>query len=137
MTAIADGLDVSNAVSKCQNQIEQMRRAGSELNPMMDGDVFGKQVVDLQASVLQAYQLTARESIRKADPKEAAMLWREMADLCDAVLGVLKELKSTYPLCGTPELYDLMLAYRGEAQERYYQNLQDSECQTTSAGLFP
>jgi hypothetical protein len=60
-----------------------------------------------------------------------------MGDLGDAVVTVLRELKSTYPNCGTPELYDLMLQYRGEAQERYYQNLQDSECQTTPAGLFP
>jgi hypothetical protein len=48
-------------------------------------------------------------------------------------------LRDIYPGCGTPELYDLALDYMREADKRYYQNLQDSECAKTQIpkGLFP
>jgi hypothetical protein len=64
------------------------------------------------------------------------MIWKEMTEYCESALAVLKDLKDKYFYCGTPELYDLVLDYRGEAQKRYYQNLQDSECQIPQ-GLFP
>jgi hypothetical protein len=76
MTATVDGLDVLDAVKKCQSQIEEMKRAGCELNPVVDCAVFGKHVLDMQALALHVYQLTARAAIRTADPKEAAMLWK-------------------------------------------------------------
>jgi hypothetical protein len=137
MAAIADDLDISNAVKSCQSQIEEINRAGSERNPVTDGAVFGKLVANMQDFVIHIYQLTAWASVQKADPKDAAILWKQMVDLCDAALTLSKNFKEAYPRCGTPELYDLMLDYRGEAQERYYQNLQDSECPTTPVGLFP
>jgi len=135
MNDSGESLDLVNAVNR--SQIAEMKKAGSELNPATDGAGFGKHVANVQAAVIHTYQLTAWRAIRKSDPKEAATLWKEMADLCDAALIVLKELKEVYPHCGTPELYDLALDYRNEAQKRYYQNLEDSECQTIPVGLFP
>ena len=64
------------------------------------------------------------------------MLWKEMADFCDSALEALGELRSKHQQCGTSDLYDLVLDYKAQAQKRYYQNLQDSECQTIPPGLF-
>jgi hypothetical protein len=65
------------------------------------------------------------------------MLWKTMGDFCDCALTVLRDLKVKYQSCGTSQLYDLVLDYKGQAQKRYYQNLQDSECQPMPPGLFP
>ncbi len=58
---------------------------------------------------------------------------------CETALTALRKLKDATPMYGTSELYDLALDYRGEAEKRYYQNLQDSECAKTPAPerLFP
>jgi hypothetical protein len=130
-----ENLDVVDAVNRCQ--IDQLRKAGSQLNPATDCAQFGKHVNNVQAVVVHTYQLIAWRAVRQADPKDAAKLWKSMVDLCDAALEVVKEYKGIYPYGGTPELYDLTLDYRNEAQKRYCQNLEDSECPTMPAGLFP
>jgi hypothetical protein len=135
MNDVSDSLDYVSAVNR--SQIAELKKAGAELNPVADHARFGKHVGNVQAAVIHTYQLTAWRAIRKSDPKEAALLWKEMADLCDEALIVLNEFKAVYPNCGTPELYDLALDYRNEAQKRYFQNLEDSECPTMPVGLFP
>jgi hypothetical protein len=122
------------AVNECQ--IAELKKAGSELDPDKDGTVFAGHVRNVQAAVIHTYQLTATASIRQADPRIAATLWKDMASFCEGALVVLKDLKGRYYQCGVTDLYDLVLDYREQAQKRYYQNLQDSECQTIPPGLF-
>jgi len=135
MTLIANDLDILDAVNKCQ--VAELKKAGLELDPTTDSTEFFHRVRNVQSAVIHTYQLTAFASIREADPKQAAAKWKAMADFCEGALVVLRDLKKKYHACGTAELYDLALDYREQAQKRYYQNLQDSECQTIPAGLFP
>jgi hypothetical protein len=131
---MTDALDVLNTVNQCQ--VDQLKRAGQELDPQKDCAVFTRIVLNVQAAVIHTYQMTAVASMREADPKAAAALWKKMSDFCDSALTVIRKVKARYPYCGTPELYDLALDYRREAQKRYVQNLQDSECQTPPPELF-
>ncbi len=118
-----------------------MARAGRELDSSLSDScrIFGEHVRSVQAVVIHTYQLTAAALLRKEDAGEAAQLWKEIRDLCRSALKELKELKDVYPECGTPELYNLTLDYMLEADKRYYQNLEDSECAKTPLpqGLFP
>jgi hypothetical protein len=130
-----DNLDILEAVNR--SQIDQLKNAGLELDPAVDRARFSKHVSNVQAMVVHTYQLIAWQAVRQPDPKEAARFWKAMTELCDAALTVLKEYKSVYPHCGTPELYDLTLDYRNEAQKRYIQNVEDAECAKIPPGLFP
>lgn len=133
---MTDALDVLDTVNKCQ--VDRLKKAGQELDPQTQSDcaVFTRIVSDVQAAVIHTYQMTAVASMREADPKAAAALWKKMSDFCDSTLIVIRTVKAKYPHCGTSELYDLALDYRREAQKRYIQNLQDSECQTPPPDLF-
>ncbi len=74
----------------------------------------------------------------KSPPDIAAKLWKEMVGFCEEAINALWKLKNLYSGCGTPELYDLALDYRQQAEERYRENLEDSQCQTPiPKGLFP
>lgn len=129
MNAIADNLEILNTVNRCQ--IDGLKKAGSELDPVKDSAAISVQLRNVQAAVIHTYQLTACAAIRESDPKIAALRWKEMVELCDAALSGIKEFD------GTTDLYDLVLDYKREAEKRYSQNLQDSKCQTMPAGLFP
>lgn len=131
MTAIADTL---NAVNRCQ--VAELKRAGEHLDPVKDCATFTCLVRNVQAAVIHTYQMAAFASIQETDPKNAAAIWKDMMEFCESALIVLRNLKDKYFYCGTPELYDMVLDYRGEAQKRYYQNLEDSECEIPQ-GLFP
>ncbi len=131
MTAIAE---ILNQVNKCQ--VAELKRAGEELDPEKNCTEFTNLIRNAQAAVIHTYQMSAFASVQEPDPQKAAVIWKEMTDYCESALTVLKDLKDRYFYCGTPQLYDLILDYRGEAQKRYYQNLQDSECQIPP-GLFP
>jgi hypothetical protein len=131
MTAIADTLI---KVNRCQ--VAELKKAGTQLDPEKNCAEFTRLVLNVQAAVIHTYQMTAFASVQESNPEKAAVIWKEMTDFCESALTVLKDLKDKYFYCGTPQLYDLVLDYRGEAQKRYYQNLQDSECQIPP-GLFP
>ena len=62
-----------------------------------------------------------------------------MSEFCDLALNALRSLKEKFPYCGTPELYDLALDYKLVADERYQENLRDSECLSLKIpeNLFP
>ena len=132
-------MELINSVNRCQ--IAELQKAGKELDPTAYDScaVFSQHVRNVQAAVTHTYQLTAFAAIRRADPVEAATLWKEMVQFCEMALGALKGLKAIYAHCGTHELYDLALDYRMEAEKRYLQNLQDSECSNIPVpeGLFP
>jgi hypothetical protein len=134
-----ESLEILNSVNRCQ--IAEVQKAGQELDPQhFDScNIFANQVRNLQAAIIHTYQITAAAALRESDPEPAAKLWKEMSRFCDEALNVLKVLKDTYPDCGTPQLYDLTLDYRGEAEKRYYQNLQDAECarMPIPQALFP
>ena len=134
MSLIADNLDILDAVNRCQ--IAELKKAASALGSGEDCADLHNRIRNVQSAVIHTYQLTAYVSIREADPGKAAVLWKAMGDFCDSALVVLRELKGNHQDCGTSQLYDLVLDYRGQAQKRYYQNLQDSECQTIPRGLF-
>ena len=70
---------------------------------------------------------------------ESGELWKQMYELCDKALIVLKAQKERFPHCGTPDLYDLALDFKLASDRRYRENLEDSECPQTTIpkGLFP
>jgi hypothetical protein len=100
---------------------------------------FFKHVRNVQASIVNGYQIVAFTALRAPGPAEAAALWKQISLMCEDALRALRTLKNSFPNCGTPELYDLTLDYKSEADKRYYQNLEDSECAKIAApeGLFP
>jgi hypothetical protein len=116
-----------------------MQKAGQDLIPDEHGacEAFSEHVRSVQGAVVHTYQITAFAAVREQDPKRAAERWKEMVKFCDAALEATKTLKDRFPLCGTPQLYDLVLDYRSQAEKRFYQNLQDSECPSPPEGLFP
>jgi hypothetical protein len=116
--------------------VEALRKAGTELDPVKNCAEFTSLIDNVQAAIVHTYQMSAYASVQEPDPKKAAAIWKEMTEYCESALVVLKDLKDKYFHCGTPALYDLVVDYRGEAQKRYYQNLEDSECQSPP-GLFP
>lgn len=132
-------LDTINQVNRCQ--MSEMGKVAKQLDPSHVDScaIFGKTVRNVQAAIVHTYQLTAFAAVRRASPQEAADLWKNMVELCEAALQTLLTLKDLFPNCGTYELYDLTLDYRKEAEERYNQNLQDTKCQNLPipAGLFP
>ena len=132
-------LELLNSVNNCQ--VTEMEKAGEKLDPAQHGacETFSTHVRNVQAAIIHTYQLAAFASLREPDPAAAASLWKEISKLCDRALTALRMLKDKYPLCGTPELYDLTLDYRSEAEKRYFQNLHDSECakMPLPKGLFP
>ena len=132
-------LAVINSVNR--RQIEQMEKTGKELDPCAHGSdtAFSEQVRNVQAAIIHTYQLVASASLQQEGPETAARLWKAMSVFCGAALASLGKLKDIYPACGTPELYDLALDYKLQADKRFYQNLEDAECAKTEMpkGLFP
>jgi hypothetical protein len=117
-----------------------METAGRELDPSQTAscDMFGVQVRNVEAAIVHTYALIAHTAIKEASPDAAAALWKGMVEQCDQALRVLRMFKDLYPNCGTPELYNLTLDYRREAEDRYRQNSEDAQCQMAiPAGLFP
>src|SRR5438876_854270 len=131
-------LDIITTISR--GQVEAMAAAGRSLDPgQYDScEVFRHHVREVQAALVYRYAITALLSMGQSSPESAANLWKETVGFCDETIKVLWKLKDLYSGCGTTELYDLALDYRQQAQERYQQNLEDSECQTPiPKGLFP
>ena len=132
-------LEALGSINRCQ--IREMEVAGQHLDPAAEGSckAFGYKVRNVQAAIIHTHQLVAHLAIQQADAGAAAMLWKEMNELCDAALVALRDLKDKYPYCGTPELYDLALDYKITADKNYRQNLEDAECAklTPPNGLFP
>jgi hypothetical protein len=131
-------LEMVGAVNRCQ--INAMEKAGKELDPsrVESCEEFGNHVIAVKAALIHTYALVAHASIQEKSPEAAAELWKTMVVFCEESLNVLRKLKDLYPHCGTPQLYDLSLDYRQEAQERYLSNLEDSKCQTPIPDrLFP
>ena len=116
-----------------------MRKAGDELVPdAVDScQAFSDHVRGVEAAVIHTYQITAYRAVREPDPGDAAKHWKQMVEFCENALVVTAALRAKFPTCGTPELYNLALKYRAEAEKRFHQNLRDSEVGSPPDGLFP
>jgi len=112
-----------------RQQLEAMQKAGETLDPKsLDScDTFSDAVRKVESAIIHTYQLIASIAVKESDPARAADDWRCMNEFCDEALDKLGEWKGVYPLCGTPELYDLTLDYKLAAQERFMENMQDGE----------
>jgi len=136
--AMAITLELLDSVNRCQ--ITEMERVGNKLDPQAYGScqLFADHVRNVQAAVIHTYQIIAFASVHEPNPETAAGLWKKMSKFCEFALISLQTLKEKYPHCGTPDLYDLALDYKGESDKRYYQNLQDAECarRPPPKGLF-
>ena len=131
-------LEVLNSVNQCQ--IDRMEKVGRDMDPSQQGsfETFSQQVQQVQAAIIHTFQVAAYLSLHEPEPSAAAMIWKQVSRLCDHALAVLRQLRDKYPDCGTPQLNDLALDYRIAADNRYNQNLEDSQCKTTPpVGLFP
>ncbi|HUB68757.1 MAG TPA: hypothetical protein VL981_14835 [Candidatus Methylacidiphilales bacterium] len=97
-----------------------------------------KQVTALEAFSIQTYSVAAEIARRANDIQEADSVWREMGDFCNEAIQALSQLKSKYPYCGTPQLYDRGLDYKIACDKRHRGILEEMECQRTTlpAGLF-
>ncbi len=136
---MASTWELLGSVNRCQ--VAELEKAGKQLDPTAYDScaVFGQHVRNVQAAVIHTYQMISFAAIREAEPAKAMSLWGEMVRFCEDALKALSGLKEVYSRCGTHELYDLVLDYRREAQDRYLSNREDSECVTNQipAGLFP
>lgn len=133
------GIELVESFNRCK--LRQLETRGNEMDPNAPGscEAFGENVAEVQEAITVTYKLVAFGALRRADPAEAAELWQKMLKLCDSALSVLDGLRVKYPNCGTPQLYDLVLDYRREADSRYRANLEDAEClkKPSPQGLFP
>lgn len=118
-----------------------MERVGNQLDPASNQacELFSNEVRNVHGAIVHTYQIVAFGATQIDSAEEAAEIWKQMVELCENAIKSLRNLKDLYPKCGAPELYDLALDYRKEADERYQQNLQDAKCQKIPVpkGLFP
>src|SRR5947209_4398638 len=103
-----------------------MEAAGRNLDPSQQEscEVFRKRVMGVQSALMFKYAIIAHLSIRLESPAAAADIWKQMVGFCEEAIRALWKFKNLYPGCGTPELYNLALDYRQQAQERYQRNLE-------------
>lgn len=132
-------LDVVDTVNRCN--ISELEKLGESLDPQRPDscDKFGEHVAGVQAALVHTYRIVSYVAVRTDDPKLAAQHWKQMGEFCDLALNALKTLKEKFPYCGTFAVYDLALDYKLAADERYNQNIRDSECLNLAIppGLFP
>lgn len=132
-------LELIHSSNRCQ--LAELEKLQGELNPdAADScETFYAIVMQIQACVIHTYQIIAFAAVRHSDPKEAAAMWKIMIELCESALSVIQKLREYSPQCGAVELYDLILNYREQSDNRYRQNLQDSECADPGMmkALFP
>jgi hypothetical protein len=131
-------LDLVDTVNRCN--ISEMEKVGTELDPddVNSCQTFAVHVNGVHAALIHTYRIVSYVAIRETDPGRAAEHWKKMSQFCDLTIKALKKLKDKFPNCGTNSVYDLALDYKLASDERYCQNLRDSECQNLKipAGLF-
>lgn len=134
-------LDLSTVDILNRCNVTEMKKAGDLLDPQVPGACveFGRHVKRVEAAIIHTYGLVAYLALYQEEPAEAARLWKQMGEFCETALTALSDLKERFPYCGTPELYDLALDYKLLVEEKFQQNLRDSECRnlTIPARLFP
>ncbi|MBI4662920.1 MAG: hypothetical protein HY735_29265 [Verrucomicrobia bacterium] len=134
-------LTIKDLVELNQEEVRRTTEKAAALDPKAPaaGEIFAHQVKALHASLLSTYRLAAHLATRTEDVQTLAEIWSAVSLACDEILRTLKTLKDDYPLCGTPELYDLALDYKNAASKRHQLNREAMEWKnaTMPAGLFP
>lgn len=135
-------LNFSDLLEIGQPHITEMQRIGdSYADADVDGAciAFTRQVRMVEGAVVQTYGVAALLARREEDLNEVAEIWIRMSSFCKSALTVLSVLRHKYPLCGTPELYDLVLDYKLACEKRYTGAMEELACQSTSfpKGLLP
>lgn len=121
-------LDTVDTLNRCS--LSEMEKVGHSLNPQMPDSCgqFRGHVKKVEAALIYTYGLVSFIAVHRKDPFDAANLWKQMSAFCEAALTTLREMKDRFPYCGTPEVYDMALDYKIASDEKYQQNLRDSEC---------
>jgi len=117
-------MELVYSANECE--LAQLKRLQDDSGAQCES--FYALVGQIQESAKHTYRVTAFGAVRQSDPKVAADLWLKMVKYCQSGLTIIQKLKEDLPQCGAIDLYNLLLYYREEAQERYIQDLQDSEC---------
>jgi hypothetical protein len=131
-------LETIQELNRCQ--ISDMKKVGESLDPAHPDScgVFSQKVFNLQCALVNTYQIVAHLSLKEPDPGKAALMWKQISEVCDMALSTLKQLKDVYPHCSASDLYDLTLDFKLAADRRRRANEQDAECLKTAlpTGLF-
>ena len=134
-------LTIHDVTQLGRKPIEELRTTAEALDPSDEGscEIFGRQVTALEAILKHTYKEAALMARRSESLAQEAEVWQAMSEFADAVMEALKQLKVTYPNCGTPELYDLALDYKLAAEKRHALTIESIKCQTLPMpdGLFP
>jgi len=135
-------LSFSDLLSVSEPQITEMKRIGDLYPDAASRDAciaFSRQVNIVQGIVSHTYGVGATMAKKTEDIGEVAEIWSQMSAFCQSALRLLAELKTKYPYCGTPELYDLVLDYKLAADKRCKGAMEEAECQKMQIpkGLFP
>lgn len=120
----------------------EMQRVGNAFDDPRTEEArlaFSRQVLFVEAAVRQTYGHAAKLARKAEFFEEAAEVWQRMGGFCDSALQVLAGLKDRFPLCGTGELYDLVLDYRNACEARHKRTLEDKACLAMDfpKGIFP
>jgi hypothetical protein len=134
-------LDLATVDTLNRCNLSEMEKVGKSLDPQAPEacEQFGRHVKKVEAALIHTYGIVAYVAVYQTSPGDAAKLWKLMSEFCEVALNVLRNMKERFRYCGTPELYDLALDYKILSDEKYQQNLRDSECLSLKipSQLFP
>jgi len=94
---------------------------------------LAQQVKALEAVIVHTYRIIAFYALKLTDPKEASEIWKTYALFCEEAIKTLRLAKDKFPQGTTVDVYDLALDYWEATQERYEENLKDSECRLNAS----
>ena len=121
--------------------IEELQSTAESLDPQEadSGEIFARQVVQVEVTLKNTYKLAALLAKRSETPEQEAEIWKDMREYSEVAMNALKELKETYPGCGTPEVYKLASDYWSAADNRLSLITESIRCQSLKMpnGLFP
>ena len=121
--------------------IEELQSTAESLDPQEADscEIFARQVVQVEVTLKNTYKLAALLAKRSETPEQEAEIWTDMREYSEVAMNALKELKETYPGCGTPEVYKLASDYWSAADNRLSLITESIRCQslTMPDGLFP
>ena len=134
-------LTIEDITGLGREPIDELKSTAEALDPQHQDScaIFARQVVQVETVLKQTYKAAALMARRTETPEQEAEIWRDMRKYSEAVIGALKELKETYPRCGTPELYTLASGYWDAAASRLSRINESIQCQSLPMpdGLFP
>lgn len=120
--------------------VEKLKEIG---NSFADADepgackAFTRQVHSLESFVKETYRIAIIVARKSEDAEEVIQIFSSISSFCSDAMGVLTSLRSKYPYCGTPELYDMVLDYKLACDQRRNNLLAELECPNQLTQLFP